>query len=179
MYVCVFVCVFVFLLIYSLFYLFIYLFIYLLTLFFSFEYILYSCGGVFQMFSNSVTGTIEGSIRGSIGRTLVSHNNNSSRRPEAVKSLGLGGGLGGMISSGLGYTTVDGDESMNSSSGNNNNYTNSHSNGNESGTLLPLRENAPKKKENSLGNKPIVTKNVVFSILPHDEDDDGEELEII
>ena len=158
----------------------IYLFIYLLTLFFSFECILYSCGGVFQMFSNSVTGTIEGSIRGSIGRTLVSHNNNSSRRPEAVKSLGLGGGLGGMISSGLGYTTVDGDESMNSSSGNNNNnYTNSHSNGNESGTLLPLRENAPKKKENSLGNKPIVTKNVVFSILPHDEDDDGEELEII
>ena len=175
--VCLCVCSFSYLFIH---YLFIYLFIYLLTLFFPFEYILYSCGGVFQMFSNSVTGTIEGSIRGSIGRTLVSHNNNSSRRPEAVKSLGLGGGRGGMISSGLGYTTVDGDESMNSSSGNNNNnYTNSHSNGNESGTLLPLRENAPKKKENSLGNKPIVTKNVVFSILPHDEDDDGEELEII
>lgn len=115
------------------------------------------------MFSDSVTGTIEGSIRGSIvGRTLVSHNNTTttSRRPDSVGTMGLSG----MISSGLGYTTVNGDDSLNTS--------------NNSGSLSPRKEgNISKKKEG--GNKPQNVKNVVFSILGDEEDDDGEELEMI
>jgi hypothetical protein len=63
-------------------------------------YIYRCCGGVFSMFSDSVTGSIEGTLRGNIGRTLVSHNNNTNRTSGGNRSLG------GRISSTLGYSTV-------------------------------------------------------------------------
>ena len=115
------------------------------------------------MFSETVTGSIEGSMRGSlVGRTLVSHNNtsttnSSSRRPDS--SVGLG--LSGLISN-LGYSTVNCDDSMS---------------GRNSGNGSPRDENVGMRREG--GKKPMAAKTSVFSILPDDEDDDGEELEMI
>ena len=116
------------------------------------------------MFSETVTGSIEGSIRGSlVGRTLVSHSNtsttnSSSRRPDSAVGLGLSG-----LISNLGYATVNGDDNMNS--------------GHNSGNGSPRDENIGMKREG--GKKPMAAKTSVFSILPDDEDDDGEELEMI
>ena len=127
------------------------------------------------MFSESVTGTIEGSIRGSIvGRTLVSHNN-TGRRPDAA-------GLGSMISGGLGYSTVNGDDSLNTSAsnrykGNGSNGTNHNSNSNSTSNLRDGAAGDSDKKRD--GVKVNTTKNAMFSILPDEDDDDGDEIEII
>jgi hypothetical protein len=67
---------------YTFFYMCIYMFIYIYTYTCIYMYVFTNnrcCGGVFSMFSDSVTGSIEGTLRGNIGRTLVSHNNNTNR----------------------------------------------------------------------------------------------------
>lgn len=131
---------------------------------------LISCGGVFQMLSDSMTGSIEGTIRGSIvGRTLVSHNNNSSSG-RARPIAGGGSGIGGMISSGLGYSTVSGDEGPRSFRQGPRRSTS---------PSRDLQSNSGSGAQKEGGKKAISAIDSAFSILPHDEDEDGEELEII
>ena len=135
------------------------------------------------MLSDSMTGSIEGTIRGSIvGRTLVSHNNNSSSG-RARPIAGGGSGIGGMISSGLGYTTVSGGEGP-SSSGSGSFRQGSRRSSSplrdlQSNSSSSSNSNSNSKKEGSGGKNSISAIDSAFSILPHDEDEDGEELEII
>jgi hypothetical protein len=112
------------------------------------------CGGAFQMFGDSMTSTIQGSIRGSIGRTMVSHNNTSSSRVANTAPR-----------PGLGYATLkSGDESLNSAKS------------------LDGGSNYNKDKNKDKSNDKIVspgTKNPVFSIADDDDDDEGDEIHII
>jgi hypothetical protein len=64
------------------------------------------------MLSDSMTGSIEGTIRGSIeGRTMVSHNNTGGNsRGHSRLAPSISQGIGSMISSSLGYSTVSGDD---------------------------------------------------------------------
>ena len=137
------------------------------------------------MLSDSMTGSIEGTIRGSIvGRTLVSHNNNSSSG-RARPIAGGGSGIGGMISSGLGYTTVSGDEGPSSSGSGSFRQGSRRSSSplrdlqSNSSSSSNSNSNSNSKKEGSGGKNSISAIDSAFSILPHDEDEDGEELEII
>ena len=123
------------------------------------------------MLSDSMTGSIEGTIRGSIeGRTMASHNNtgggnrNHSRLPPTISQ-----GIGSMISSSLGYSTVSSDDRV------------STYGGNQKRSTSPPRDVGGlsqhiKDGTNSTGKSGI---DMSFSILSDEDDDDGEEIEII
>jgi hypothetical protein len=114
------------------------------------------------MLSDSMSGSIEGTIRGSIGRTLVSHNNTSSSNGRGYNNRSAQAGNKGI---GLGYTTVSAEEGPSGVS-----YI-----GGQRRTVSPPRDigsSNPMLKDGGKGSS-----DMRFSI--NDEDDDGEELEII
>lgn len=123
------------------------------------------------MLSDSMTGSIEGTLRGSIeGRTMASHNNTGvGNRNHSRLAPTIGQGIGSMISSSLGYSTVSGDDRVS-------NYS-----GNQKRSTSPPRDSGGlsqhvKDGANSTGKSGM---DMSFSILSNEDDDDGEEIEII
>lgn len=113
------------------------------------------------MLSDSMSGSIEGTIRGSIvGRTLVSHNNTSS----SGRGFSRSAQGGNKISSGLGYTTVSAEEGPSGVS-----YI-----GGQRRNVSPPRDIG---SSNPMLKDGKGSSDMRFSI--NDDDDDGEELEII
>lgn len=123
------------------------------------------------MLSDSMSGSIEGTIRGSIeGRTMVSHNNTGGgSRGHSRLAPSISQGIGSMISSSLGYSTVSSDDRVSAYSGNQKRST---SPPRDLGSLSQHNKDGT----NSGGKSGI---DMSFRILCHDDDDDGEEIEII
>jgi hypothetical protein len=113
------------------------------------------------MLSDSMSGSIEGTIRGSIGRTLVSHNNTSSSSGRGFSRSAQAGNKG----IGLGYTTVSAEDGPSGVS-----FI-----GGQRRNVSPPRDigsSNPMLKDGGKGSS-----DMRFSI--NDEDDEGEELDIV
>lgn len=123
------------------------------------------------MLSDSMTGSIEGTLRGSIeGRTMVSHNNTGGNsRGHSRLAPSISQGIGSMISSSLGYSTVSSDDRV------------SAYGGNQKRSTSPPRDLGSLSQHNKDGtnNGGKSGIDMTFSILSNDDDDDGEEIEII
>ena len=124
------------------------------------------------MLSDSMTGSIEGTIRGSIeGRTMASHNNTGGgNRNHSRLTPTISQGIGSMISSSLGYSTVSSDDRASST------YS-----GNQKRSTSPPRDpvGLPQHTKDGPNTSGKGGMDMSFSILSNEDDDDGEEIEII